>query len=163
MSDTAITDDRAARPCMRWTSTTSSPGSMSTPSGGWGPTRWTAAARRTATTSSRSPTRPWWRLLAEQFADPLVLILLVAAVVAGLVGDVKDPIVIGVVLLLNAGIGFYQEQQAQSSMSALRSMLSFGARVRRAGVEVDVDGAELVPGDVVLLGSGDRASPPTGA
>jgi P-type Ca2+ transporter type 2C len=99
---------------------------------------------------------PWWKLLAEQFADPLVLILLVAAVVAGLVGDVKDPIVIGVVLLLNAGIGFYQERQAQSSMSALRSMLSFGARVRRGGHEVDVDSAELVPGDVVLLSTGDR-------
>lgn len=99
---------------------------------------------------------PSWKLLAEQFADPLVLILLVAAVVAGLVGDVKDPIVIGVVLLLNAGIGFYQERQAQSSMSALRSMLSFGARVRRGGDVVDVDGADLVPGDVVLLSSGDR-------
>ncbi len=105
---------------------------------------------------TESEDTPWWKLLAQQFTDPLVLILLVAAVVAGLVGDVKDPIVIGVVLLLNAGIGFYQEQQAQSSMSALRSMLSFSARVRRDGREVVVDGSELVPGDVVLLASGDR-------
>ncbi|HEX6256015.1 MAG TPA: HAD-IC family P-type ATPase [Euzebyales bacterium] len=104
----------------------------------------------------KSEDTPWWRLLAQQFADPLVLILLVAAVVAGLVGDVKDPIVIGVVLLLNAGIGFYQEQQAQSSMSSLRSMLTFNAQVRRDGQEQAVDGADLVPGDVVLLSSGDR-------
>jgi Ca2+-transporting ATPase len=105
---------------------------------------------------SESEDVPWWKLLAQQFADPLVLILLVAAVIAGLVGDVTDTIVIGVVLLLNAGIGFYQEQQAQSSMSALRSMLSFSAQVRRDGEVQTVDGAELVPGDVVLLSSGDR-------
>ena len=68
------------------------------------------------------------------------MILLSAAVVAGPVGDVKDWIVIGVLLLLTAGIGLDQERQAQSSMSALRSMLLFRARVRRGGHEVDVDG-----------------------
>ncbi|WP_336923367.1 cation-translocating P-type ATPase [Aquipuribacter sp. SD81] len=99
---------------------------------------------------------PWWRLLLAQFADPLVVILLVAAVVAGAVGDLKDPIVIGVVLLLNAGIGFYQENQAQHSMSALQSMLTFSARVRRGGRVSDVEGSELVPGDVVVLRGGDR-------
>jgi Ca2+-transporting ATPase len=103
-----------------------------------------------------SEARPAWRLLLDQFAEPLVVILLVAAVVAGVVGDLKDPIVIGVVLLLNAGIGFYQESQAQSSMRALQSMLTFGARVRRDGEVVDVDGRDLVPGDVVLLRGGDR-------
>ena len=99
---------------------------------------------------------PSWKLFARQFTDPLVIILLAAAVIAGAVGDLKDPIVIAVVLLLNAGIGFYQERQAQSSMSALRSMLSFHATVRRDGEESEIGGAELVPGDIVVLASGSR-------
>lgn len=99
---------------------------------------------------------PAWKLLVQQFTDPLVVILIIAAAVAGAVGDLKDPIVIAVVLTLNAGIGFYQEKQAQSSMAALTDLLTFTARVRRDGSETDIDGAELVPGDVVLLSSGSR-------
>ena len=157
MSDTATTEHRDARPWHALDVDDVSSRLDVDPDRGLGPDD---VDRRRAehgeNVIEESEGTPWWKLLAEQFADPLVLILLVAAVVAGLVGDVKDPIVIGVVLLLNAGIGFYQERQAQSSMSALRSMLSFSARVRRGGDEVDIDGSELVPGDVVLLSSGDR-------
>ena len=157
MSDTATTDDRASRPWHALDVDDVLARLDVDPGRGLGPDE--VDRRRAAhgdNVIEESEEVPWWRLLAQQFADPLVLILLVAAVVAGLVGDVKDPIVIGIVLLLNAGIGFYQERQAQSSMSALRSMLSFGARVRRDDDEVDIDGAQLVPGDVVLLHSGDR-------
>jgi Ca2+-transporting ATPase len=97
-----------------------------------------------------------WKLFASQFTDPLIVILVGAAVLAGAVGDVKDPIVIGVVLLLNAGLGFFQERRAQTSMQALQEMLTFTARVRRGGGEDKIDGAELVPGDIVVLASGSR-------
>jgi Ca2+-transporting ATPase len=157
MSDTATTDDREARPWHAIDVADAVERLDVDPDNGLGADE--VERRRAeygANVVEESEETPWWKLLAQQFADPLVLILLVAAVVAGLVGDVKDPIVIGVVLLLNAGIGFYQEQQAQSSMSALRSMLSFSAQVRRDGREQTVDGADLVPGDIVLLNSGDR-------
>jgi Ca2+-transporting ATPase len=104
----------------------------------------------------QSEEEPAWKLFLSQFTDPLVVILLFAAVLAGAVGDLKDPIVIGVVLLINAGLGFYQESRAQTSMQALQKMLTFSARVRRDGQEREVDGAELVPGDIVLLSAGSR-------
>ena len=103
-----------------------------------------------------SEEEPWWKLLLSQFTDPIIGILLVAAVLAGAVGDLKDPIVIGVVLVINAAIGFFQEKRAQTSMEALQEMLTFSARVRRGGQQAEIDGAGLVPGDVVLLKAGSR-------
>ena len=99
---------------------------------------------------------PAWRVFLDQFRSPLILLLLVAAAVAGAVGEVRDAVVIGAVLTLNAVIGFVQEYRAQKSMASLQELLTFTARVRRDGEERDVDGAELVPGDVVLLEAGDR-------
>jgi len=92
----------------------------------------------------------------DQFRSALVLILLGAAVLAALVGDLKDPIVIGLVVLINAGIGLAQERKAERSLEALRSMLSPVARVRRAGVVREVDAETVVPGDIVVLEAGER-------
>jgi Ca2+-transporting ATPase len=103
-----------------------------------------------------APRRPWWLRFADQFRSVLVYILAGAAALALAVGDVKDPIVIGVVLLLNAVLGFVQETRAQGALDALRNMLSPTARVRRDGVVGVVDATELVPGDVVLLEAGER-------
>lgn len=100
--------------------------------------------------------RPTWMLFADQFKGTLVLILAGAAVVAGLVGDLKDTIVIAVVLVINGVLGFIQENRAAKSLGALRSMLAPTARVRRDGSVVEIDAAVLVPGDVVLLEAGDR-------
>lgn len=94
--------------------------------------------------------------LAGQFRNVLVLILAVAAGLALFVGDVKDALVIGVVLLLNAILGFVQERRAEHSVDALRAMLAPTARVRRDGRPVDIDAADVVPGDVLLIESGDR-------
>lgn len=94
--------------------------------------------------------------LAGQFRNVLVLILAVAAGLALYVGDVKDALVIGVVLLLNAILGFVQERRAEHSVDALRAMLAPTARVRRDGRPVDIDAADVVPGDVLLIESGDR-------
>jgi Ca2+-transporting ATPase len=83
-------------------------------------------------------------------------VLIGAAVLAGLVGDLKDTVVIGVVLVLNAVLGFVQEHRAERSLAALRQMLVATATVRREGAVAEVPAEELVPGDVVLLEAGDR-------
>ena len=100
--------------------------------------------------------RPIWARFLDQFRSTLILILLGAAVLAGLIGNVKDTAVIAVVLLINAVIGFVQENRAERSLEALRDMLVPTARVRRGGRVRVEDAAALVPGDLVLLEAGDR-------
>jgi len=101
------------------------------------------------------PPRPWWRILTDQFSDFMIVILLAAAVVSGLVGDLKDTLAIVVIVLLNAAIGFVQELRAQRAMASLRQMAATAALVLRAGERVPVPAAELVPGDLVLLEAGN--------
>jgi P-type Ca2+ transporter type 2C len=100
--------------------------------------------------------RAAWKRFADQFRDTMVYILAGAAVVSAAVGDLKDPIVIGIVLLVNAVMGFVQENKADDALAALKSMLETIVRVRRDGRVGEVPGRELVPGDVVLLEAGDR-------
>lgn len=100
--------------------------------------------------------RPAWLRFLDQFRSLLILILLAAALLAGLVGDLKDTVVIAVVLLVNAAIGFVQENRAERSLEALRDMLVPTARVRRGGAVRVEHAAGLVPGDLVLLEAGDR-------
>ncbi len=100
----------------------------------------------------RSP----WLIFLDQFRSFLIIVLIFAAVVAGLVGHPTDTIVIAAVLLLNAVLGFVQEHRAEASLAALTAMLSPTARVRRDGVATMIPAEDLVPGDVVLLESGDR-------
>jgi P-type Ca2+ transporter type 2C len=100
--------------------------------------------------------RPAWRRYADQFRSPIVVVLGAAAVLAGLVGDLKDAVVIAGVLVLNGILGAVQEGRAENALSALEGMLALDVRVRRGGRVREVPGDELVPGDVVLLESGDR-------
>ena len=102
------------------------------------------------------PKRPWWLRLVDQFRSVLILLLLVAALISAAVGDLKDPIVIGLVVIINAILGFVQEQRADQAMEALSTMLTTQARVRRDGAVNEVPSSEVVPGDVVLLRAGDR-------
>lgn len=104
----------------------------------------------------QKPPRSPWLLLLDQFRSLLVLVLLAAAVLAGAVGDIKDSIVIVAVLLFNAGLGFYQEFRAEKSLAALKTMLANRARVRRDGGIQEIEAAQLVPGDIVLLEAGDK-------
>lgn len=106
-----------------------------------------------------------WAILAGQFTEPLVLVLLAAALLsggiwwAGSAGDEAlpwDALVIAAIVLLNAVIGFVQEYRAERAVEALKSMTAPEARVRRDGEERRVDAADLVPGDVLLLQEGDR-------
>ncbi|WP_328349788.1 cation-transporting P-type ATPase [Streptomyces sp. NBC_00445] len=114
------------------------------------------AAVHGANQLSEPARRPQWLKFLDQFRNWLILILLIAAVVAGAIGDISDAVVITVVLLINATLGYWQERRAERSLEALRRMLVPTARVRRDGTEQVVEARLLVPGDVVLLEAGDR-------
>ncbi len=96
------------------------------------------------------------QVVLHQFASPLIYILLIAGLVALAIGDVKDAGFIFAVILLNAVIGTVQEWRAEQSAHALQTLLKIKARVRRAGRQESIPAEELVPGDVVLLESGDK-------
>jgi len=100
--------------------------------------------------------RPLWLKFIDQFKNFLVIVLLFAAVLAWTIRDLKDAVVILIVVIFNAALGFYQEHQAEKTLAALKGMLAATARVRRDGRVVDLDAALLVPGDIVLLEAGDR-------
>ena len=100
---------------------------------------------------------PRWRAFLRQFRDLLILILLVAAVVSLFVTrEWETPVVIVLVVLLNATIGFVQESRAEASLEALKRMLVTTAAVRRDGRIIRLDAPDLVPGDVVVVEAGDR-------
>jgi P-type Ca2+ transporter type 2C len=99
-----------------------------------------------------------WKLLLEQFKNVLILILLVAVGLSLVLGHATEAIVIGAIVLLAALLGFVQEYRAERAIEALREMAAPTATVLRDGEEVDVPARELVPGDVMLLRAGDKAS-----
>lgn len=103
-----------------------------------------------------APPRPAWRVFLGQFKSILILILIAAAGLAALIGNVKDAVVILAVVIINAAVGFYQEYRAERSLVALKEMLPVKAHVRREGEKHEIAAETLVPGDVVLLEAGDR-------
>jgi len=102
------------------------------------------------------PRRSAFRMFLDQFANLLVLILAAAAVLSGILGDVRDALAIAAILLVNAAIGFLQERRAADALESLRRMISPVAHVRRKGGLRVVPAADLVPGDIVLLEAGDQ-------
>jgi Ca2+-transporting ATPase len=111
-------------------------------------------ARYGANVHDEPPPRSPLAILATQFADFMVLILIAAAVVSGAIGDLTDTLVIAAIVVLNAVLGFVQEFRAQRAMAALKAMAAPSATVVRSGSPSTIAAAELVPGDVVLLEAG---------
>ena len=95
-------------------------------------------------------------ILLRQFKSPLIYILLLAAVVALAVGDLTDAGFVGIVLLVNALIGGWQEWKAEQSSRALQELLQVRASVLRDGQTREIPADQVVPGDVVWVESGDR-------
>ena len=99
---------------------------------------------------------PWYTVLGRQFMDVLIVILLVAAAIALAVGEVGDAVTILVIVLLNGVLGFVQEWKAERAIEALQRMLEPHCKVIREGEKQIIDAKDLVPGDIVLLATGDR-------
>ncbi len=91
----------------------------------------------------------------KQFKDFMVIILLIAAIVSGFLGEIKDSIIILIVVLLNAIIGLIQENKAEESLKALKNMTKPSAKVLRNGKIAQVKASTIVPGDIIILEAGD--------
>ena len=99
---------------------------------------------------------PWWRILLHQFADPLIYILLIAAVVTLVFQEYVDMAVILAVVVINGSIGFVQELRARKAILALAQMTAPRALTIRDGREREVPSEQVVPGDIVVLTAGAR-------
>lgn len=102
--------------------------------------------------------RPPWRMLLDQFSEFMILVLIAAAIISGIVGDIEDTIAIIVIIILNAVIGFIQEYRAERSMSALKRMSEATVQVLREDNIHTINASELVMGDTVLLEAGNLVS-----
>ncbi|MBI5794253.1 HAD-IC family P-type ATPase [Candidatus Uhrbacteria bacterium] len=100
----------------------------------------------------------WMRVLLAQFASPLILILLVAVGVSFTLGEAVDAWVIVAAVILNTMVGFAQEYKANQSLEHLRSLIEPRAMVLREGCEQEIDARALVPGDVLVLQTGDQVA-----
>jgi Ca2+-transporting ATPase len=100
--------------------------------------------------------KPAWLKFLLQFHQPLVYIMLVAVSMTGFLGEWMDAAVIGAIVVINAIVGFLQESKAETAIEALAKMVVTEATVRRDEKKLRVPSETLVPGDVVLLQSGDR-------
>lgn len=98
--------------------------------------------------------RSLWNIILHQLINPLIFILIAAAVASILIGESSDAVFIFIVILLNTGIGAYQEYNAEKSASSLQNLLKIVVRVLRNSKEMEIASEKVVPGDVVLLESG---------
>jgi magnesium-transporting ATPase (P-type) len=105
---------------------------------------------------SRGRGRPWWRRLLEQFNNVLIILLIIAGVVSAILGHWVDAAAIFGVVIINAAVGFIQEGKAEKALEQIRGMLSPQATVQRDDKRQTIPAEQLVPGDVVVVESGDR-------
>ncbi len=100
----------------------------------------------------RSP----WRIWLDQFASTVVVVLLVAAAIAATLGSYRDAVAILMVVLLNALLGFVQENRAERAIAQLQALDVPTAWVRRDGTWQEIPAADLVPGDIIAIAAGSR-------
>ena len=92
----------------------------------------------------------------SQFADMLVIILIIAAIISMISGNGKSTLVIFAVIIMNAVLGTVQHKKAEKSLDSLKSLSSPNAKVFRNGVKVEIPSKDVVPGDIVVLEAGDK-------
>ena len=98
----------------------------------------------------------WWHILLQQFTSPLIIILLLAVALTVSLQEWLDAIIIALAVIVNAGLGFYQEYKAERAIAGLRSYILERTRVMRDGREIEVDPRTIVPGDILHLKHGAR-------
>ncbi len=96
------------------------------------------------------------QMFLRQFMEPLVFVLIVAAIVSSVLGEIAEGVVIMAIVLLNSILGMTQESKAEKALLALKKMAAPHARVRRDGNTVVIPASQLVPGDLVLIEEGDH-------
>ncbi|MBU0627849.1 MAG: calcium-translocating P-type ATPase, PMCA-type [Nanoarchaeota archaeon] len=97
-----------------------------------------------------------FKIFFSQFASFIVYVLIAALVISIITGEKIDAIVIGFILILNAVMGFIQEYKAEKAIEALKKMASLKAKVLRDGKEQKIQTSQLVPGDIIILETGDK-------
>ena len=103
---------------------------------------------------SREKKIPSWVKFLNQFKDFMIIVLMIAAVISGIMGDITDTVIILLIVVINAVIGFVQEYRAEKAVEALRNMAAPFATVIRDGSMKVIPAKELVPGDMVMLEAG---------
>lgn len=103
---------------------------------------------------SREKKIPSWVKFLNQFKDFMIIVLMIAAVISGIMGDITDTLIILLIVVINAVIGFVQEYRAEKAVEALRNMAAPFATVIRDGSMKIIPAKELVPGDMVKLEAG---------
>ncbi len=98
---------------------------------------------------------PTWKIFLESFKDPMVIILIIAAIIQIATGSIMESLIIFLVLILNAILGTVQTKKAESSINSLKQMSVPNAKVLRNGVKLTISSTEVVPGDIILLEAGD--------
>jgi Ca2+-transporting ATPase len=93
-------------------------------------------------------------MFLDQFKDFMILVLIAAALISGIIGELSDTIAIVIIVVLNAIIGFIQEYRAEKAMEALKMMAAPAATVIRGGIPANIPASQLVPGDIVILEAG---------
>ncbi|MFO8054204.1 MAG: HAD-IC family P-type ATPase, partial [Bacteroidales bacterium] len=99
-----------------------------------------------------------WQIILHQMLNPLIFILVAAAVASIAIGEPKDAVFIFLVILINSALGAYQEYNAEKSAAGLQKLLRINARVRREGKEIEIPAEEVVPGDILLMESGVKVA-----
>jgi P-type Ca2+ transporter type 2C len=99
--------------------------------------------------------KPAWLMFLRQFQDFMIIVLTVAAILSGFLGDITDTIVIIAIVILNAIVGFVQEYRAEKAMEALKKMAQTHAVVIRNNLHTTISSTALVQGDIVLLEAGN--------
>jgi len=97
-----------------------------------------------------------FKIALNQFLNPLIYVLLIACIISFLIGDIKDSFFIFLVIFINAAIGAFQEWKAEKSAESLQNLLKVFIKVKRERKEFLINSEELVPGDIVLLESGNK-------